>query len=276
MKRPLPRLLLPVAAFTLASTAFATLSPATAAQLRANYKAYYLGLPVATATLTIDLKQDRYEARLAGDVSGAASVMSAFSFEMQSLGKYQNGQLQPERYVYSSRAAKETRRQEVNFKASNVSAIAVEPPIKDLSERVPISTEHGQNVIDPLSAMVTAMTSGNPKPATTCGDALRVHGGSLRADVSTAFLRTQATRTPGYRGQASLCSVRYNPVAGHLANASYVKSIRENEQIRISSVAAGNGPFELLVSAVVPLQLGTARIELIEARIDGEVVNLAR
>ena len=276
MRRRLSHLAIHAGVLGLASVASGMVSRVCAAQLRANYKAYYLGLPVATVALTIDLTQDRYEARLGGDVSGAAATMSAFSFEMQSKGKYQNGQVQPERYVYSSRSAKETHRQEVNFKSSNVAAITIEPPLKDISERVPISTEHGQNVIDPLSALVAAMTSGDPKPANTCGDALRIHGGGLRADVSTAFLGQQATRTPGYRGQASLCSVRYNPVAGHLANASYVKSIRENEKIRISSVAAGKGPFELLVNAVVPLQLGTARIELIDARVDGELINVGR
>lgn len=258
----------------LAHVIVAALSPAAATQLRASYKAYYLGLPVATIGLTVDLVQDRYEARLGGDVSGVASMASGLSFEVQSRGKYRNGEVYPERYVYSSRAAKETHRQEVNFKSGNVATVAIEPPLKDLAERVPISAEHGQNVVDPLSALVAAMTSGDPKPATTCGDALRIHGGSVRADVSTSFLHMQATRTGRYRGQASLCAVRYNPVAGHLAGASYVNFMRNNQQIRVSSASAGQGPFEILVHAVVPLQLGTARIELVEARIDGEVVNL--
>ncbi len=251
----------------------APFSPAVATQLRANYKAYYLRLPVGTGVLTVDIEKDRYEARLSGEVSGAASLASGFSFEMQSRGKYQNGQLVPETYVYSSRAAKDVRNLQMNFKSSNVAHVAIDPPLADLGKRVPISTEHGQNVVDPLSALVAAMTAADPRPAATCGEALRIHGGNLRADVSTSFLQMETTRTSAYRGQASLCAVRYNPVAGHIADASYVKFMRDNQQIRVSSVPAG-GPFEVLVHASVPLQMGMVRIELTEARIDGAVVNL--
>ena len=253
----------------------APFSPAAATQLRANYTAYYLRLPVGTGVLTIDIEEDRYEARLSGEVSGAASLASGFSFEMQSRGKYQNGQLAPEKYIYTSRAAKDVRNLQMSFKSSSVTDVTMEPPLPDLGRRVPISTEHRQNVVDPLSALVAAMTSTHPKPVTAGGEALRIHGGNIRADVSTSFLQMQATQTAAYRGPASLCSVRYNPVAGHIADASYVKFMRDNQQIRVSSVPT-RGPFEVLVHASVPLQMGTVRIELTEARIDGVVVDLKR
>jgi len=54
-----------------------------------------------------------------------------------------------------------------------------------------------------------------------------------------------------------------------------VKFMRDNQQIRVSSVPT-RGPFEVLVHASVPLQMGTVRIELTEARIDGVVVDLKR
>lgn len=252
-------------------------SPAAASIISANYKVYYMGLTVASFATSFDVRNDRYSARLDGQVSGAASLTSSFTLSMDTSGGYQNGRVSPELFTYSLRSSKGPRQTRLLFKSGDVVSVTIEPPLDDLRDRVPIDAQHLRAVIDPLSALVLqASDVASNSGAAVCKQNFRLHLGVVRADLAVSFVRESTVKTPGYRGQAFLCAVRYSPVAGHLASSPTVEQVNRNGPIHVTLASVGNGRVVIPVSATVPLRVGSVTVELIDASIDGATVGASR
>ena len=74
--------------------------------------------------------------------------------------------------------------------------------------------------------------------------------------------------TSGYSGPVSVCSLRYTPVAGHKPSAGIVRFMAANRDMEVRLAIPAGARVALLVGATVPMQLGTATIEL--TRLDVE------
>jgi hypothetical protein len=133
-------------------------------------------------------------------------------------------------------------------------AAAVPPP---KSDRVPVTQTNRQGIVDPLTAMLfSAAAAGERLSQEVCRHTLPIFDGQQRYDLKLAFKRMdKVTAEKGYAGPVVVCSVSYEPIAGHRASTPLVKYLSEGREMEMAlAPIAGTrllAPFRLLVESAL-------------------------
>ena len=110
-----------------------------------------------------------------------------------------------------------------------------------------------QRIVDPLTAMLfSAAAGGEGLSQEACRHTLPIFDGNHRYDLKLAFKRTdKVTAEKGYAGPVVVCSVSYEPIAGHRSSTQLIKYLSEGREIEIAlaSVAGTRllAPFRVLI-----------------------------
>src|SRR2546423_4565145 len=152
----------------------------------------------------------------------------------------------------------------------NVKELTATPPPS--SDRVPVSNSNRQGIVDPLTALLfSATAAGEGLSQEACRRTLPIFDGHQRYDLKLAFIRMdKMTAEKGYAGAVVVCSVSYEPIAGHRANIPLVKYLSEGREMEIAlAPIAGTrllAPFRLsVVSTLANLMIEANRFETIMA-----------
>src|SRR5262249_117637 len=91
---------------------------------------------------------------------------------------------------------------------------ATPPPSSD---RVPVTNSNRQGIVDPLTALLfSADAAGEGLFPEACRHTLPIFDGHHRYDLKLRFKRMdKVTAEKGYAGPVVVCSVNYEPIAGH-------------------------------------------------------------
>src|SRR5262249_53819031 len=144
---------------------------------------------------------------------------------------------------------------------SDVTMVLDEGSVKELaatvpaqkSDRVPVTQTNRQGIVDPLTAMLfSAAAAGEGLAKDVCRHTLPIFDGQQRYDLKLAFKRIdKVTAEKGYAGPVVVCSVSYEPIAGHRANIPLIKYLSEGREMEIAlAPIAGTrllAPFRLSV-----------------------------
>ena len=148
----------------------------------------------------------------------------------------------------------------------NVKELTPTPPPS--SDRVPVSNSNRQGIVDPLTALLfSATAAGEGLSQEACRRTLPIFDGHQRYDLKLAFKRMdKMTAEKGYAGAVVVCSVSYEPIAGHRANIPLVKYLSEGREMEIAlAPIAGTpllAPFRLsVVSTLANLMIEANRFE---------------
>jgi hypothetical protein len=143
----------------------------------------------------------------------------------------------------------------------NVKELAVTPPPS--SDLVPVTKANRQGIVDPLTALLfSAAAAGEGLSQEACRRTLPIFDGHQRYDLKLAFKRMdKMTAEKGYAGPVVVCSVNYEPIAGHRANIPLVKYLSEGREIEIALAPIAGmrllAPFRLsVVSTLANLDRG--------------------
>jgi len=143
---------------------------------------------------------------------------------------------------------------------------ATVPPPK--SDRVPVTQTNRQGIVDPLTAMLfSATAAGEGLHRDVCRHTLPIFDGQQRYDLKLAFKRMdKVTAEKGYAGPVVVCSVTYEPIAGHQPSIPLVKYLSEGREMEIAlAPLAGTrllAPFWVsVVSALANLVIEANRFE---------------
>jgi hypothetical protein len=146
---------------------------------------------------------------------------------------------------------------------------ATPPPSQD---RVPVTTANRRAIVDPLTAVLfSAATAGETLSQEACRRTLPIFDGHQRYDFKLAFKRMdKVTAEKGYAGPVVVCSVNYEPIAGHRASMPLVKYLSENRDMEMAlAPIAGTrllAQFRLsVVSMLANLTIEANRFETIVA-----------
>src|SRR5215813_11928704 len=137
----------------------------------------------------------------------------------------------------------------------SVKELAAAPPPK--SDRVPVTQANRQGIVDPLTAMLfSAAAAGEGLSQDVCRHTLPIFDGQQRYDLKLAFKRMdKVTAEKGYAGPVVVCSVSYEPIAGHRAATPLVKYLSEGREIELAlAPVAGTrllAPFRMLVESAL-------------------------
>ncbi|PPQ17231.1 hypothetical protein CV770_21855 [Bradyrhizobium sp. AC87j1] len=256
-------------ALLLASSLIIQIPTSDAATVRAKYSLSYLGVRVGELTTTSNIGPTSYEADLTAHLSGIAAVARPYRLSMKADGILKDGLILPSSFSLSQAGA-ETRTIRVASAAGNIKAAEIDPPIETDGPRVPLTEEHRRNVVDPLSALIMPVRqNGGDLDPSTCRRTVRLFTGAARSDLEFANAGSEQVKSRAYRGPVTVCSVRYKPLAGHNPEATTTRFMMSNTGIRIRLAALQDTPYALLISATVPLPVGTGSVQLDEYSIDG-------
>jgi hypothetical protein len=132
---------------------------------------------------------------------------------------------------------------------------ATVPPPK--SDRVPVTQTNRQGIVDPLTAMLfSAAAAGEGLARDMCRHTLPIFDGQQRYDLKLAFKRMdKVTAEKGYAGPVVVCSVSYEPIAGHRSSTPLIKYLSEGREMEMAlAPVAGTrllAPFRMLVESAL-------------------------
>jgi hypothetical protein len=239
--------------------------------LEASYTISFARVPVGDITATAVFGESEYamSARArAGGALKAILVDGEASFSTQ--GTIKDGHPVPTTFTSKIVSNTETSDVSMVLDEGNVKELVAIPPPS--SDRVPVTNSNRQRVVDPLSALLfSAAAPGEGLSQEACRRTLPVFNGQERYDLKLAYKRMdKVTAEKGYAGPVVVCSVSYEPIAGHRATILLVKYLSEGREMEIALAPITGtrllAPFRLLVvSALANLMIEANRFETIMA-----------
>jgi hypothetical protein len=235
--------------------------------LDASYTISFARIPVGEITATVVFGQNEYaiSARArAGGVLKALLVDGEASFSTDGTIKSDY----PVPTTFTSKIVSNTESSDARMvlEEGNVKELAATPPPS--SDLVPVTKANRQGIVDPLTALLfSAAAAGEGLSQEACRRTLPIFDGHQRYDLKLAFKRMdKMTAEKGYAGPVVVCSVNYEPIAGHRANIPLVKYLSEGREIEIAlAPIAGTrllAPFRLsVVSTLANLVIEANRFE---------------
>jgi hypothetical protein len=246
---------------------------ANAATISTRYSLSYMGLTVGAVVAVNRLTLSAFESELEVRLTGAASVITPYKMSMKASGSIRQGMIQPSSFSSRLEGGGESRTMRVSLARGIAKSSEIYPPFEDIDQRVPVTEEHKRKVFDPLSALIMTIPSGGGSlGASACNRTLHVFDGFSRSDIELTYVRSEPFKTKGYAGPVSVCSARYVPIAGHNPNSNMTRSMAANRGIEVRLAPIQDTPLIMIVSATVPMPLGTGVVELDEFQIKPTVV----
>jgi Protein of unknown function (DUF3108) len=246
--------------------------PARATTVRAKYTIFYLGLPVGDMETVKTFGVSTYQSSVDARVAGIAAIVSNFKMNMKSNGVIRKNVVQPNNFAAEETGSGESQTMRMTLVGGSVKSAEIVPPVRDLDQRVPLLDEHKRNVVDPASSLIiTARSNQDPLGLSACNRTVRIFDGFSRSDYALEFIKTEDLNTSGYNGKVAVCSLRYLPIAGHKPAATMTKFMQSNTGIEVRLASIPDTQQLLIVSATIPLQVGTASFQIEELHIEPAV-----
>jgi hypothetical protein len=251
--------------------------PARATTVRAKYTIFYLGLAVGNMETVKKFGVSTYQSSVDARVAGIATIVSNFKMNMTSNGIIRKNVVQPNSFAAEETGAGESQTMRMTLVGGSVKSAEIVPPVGDLDQRVPLLDEHKKNIIDPASALIMTVPSGQDTLGpSACNRTFRMFDGFSRSDIALEFVGTEDVNMHGYKGKVPVCSVRYLPIAGHKPAATMTKFMQSNTRMEVRLAPIPDTQQLLIVSATIPLQVGTASLQIEELQIEPAVLGSAR
>src|SRR4249920_2393214 len=202
--------------------------------LDASYTISFARIPVGEITATVVFGDSEYaiSARArAGGVMKALSVDGEGSFTTR--GTITDGHPVPTNFT--SKIVSNTGTSDVTMvlDEDSVRELAATPPPGQ--DRVPVTAANRRSIVDPLTAVLfSTAAAGETLSQDACRRTLPIFDGHQRYDLKLAFKRMdKVTAEKGYAGPVVVCSVSYQPIAGH-ASIPLVKYLSEGREMEMA------------------------------------------
>ena len=240
--------------------------PAAGGQVSADYAAWFIGIPIGRGTLTATVDGASYRTHVSGRVTGIAALFVGGSGTAEANGRLAGTAPVPVQFRAEVRSGGKVETTRIAMAGGNVQSVERNPDKPPHPRATPVLPEHLRGVLDPLSAGVfIAGGSGPVTGAAACERRTRIYNGVYRFDLVYAFVATRQVEIAGYKGDAAICSVRFEPIAGFRADRSDIQSARRRSaELTLVPVAGSRA----LIPARVSLSTGYGHGLLEATRLD--------
>jgi hypothetical protein len=212
------------------------------------------GVEIGKASLILDITDDGYAAAGSAKVTGLARLVSSGEGSVSARGNFVNGKVSPLTYSSTSETDKRSEEIRISFANNVVKEFAVSPPTPPADDRVPVTEQHREGVVDPMSAALLPVAgTGDLLAHESCNRTVSIFDGRQRYDLVFSYERTEAAKNvSGYNGPMLVCRIDYRPIAGHRASRLQVKYMEDNKNIFVwlAPVAGTRVLFPIRVSIV--------------------------
>lgn len=229
-------------------------------KLDARYTVTLSGIPVGRGAWVIDLREDHFTAAASGATAGLLQIFANGQGQSAARGSVAGGQPIPS--TYASSIVNDNKSDEVRMviSAGNVKEYVADPPTVPSPDRVPITDAHRRGVFDPMTAsLIRVPGSGDTFVPQACPKHVAIFDGRMRYDLHFAFKRLEKVKAEkGYQGTVVVCSVRFLPIAGHVADRAAIKYLVElsDMEIWLAPIAGTRVMVPYRVAIPTPIGLG--------------------
>ena len=224
--------------------------------LDAGYTISFARIPVGEITATVVFGDSEYAISARARAGGAMKVISVDgegSFTTR--GTIKDGHPVPTNFT--SKIVSNTGNSDVTMvlDEGSVRELAATPPPSQ--DRVSVTVANRRSIVDPLTAVLfSTAAAGETLSQDACRRTLPIFDGHQRYDLKLAFNRMdKVTAEKGYAGPVVVCSVSYEPIAGHRASIPLVKYLSEGGEMEMAlAPIAGTrllAPFRLSVLSML-------------------------
>ena len=236
-------------------------SPASAADLYMKYKLYALSLPIGSGVLYLDANAERYSLSANGETAAFGKLVSDGKGSVKASGDVSGPTLAPSSYALDLKSEDETGTISMKMRAGKVDQVAVNPPQDRMKERIKVTAAHLKDVLDPLSAALLPAPKGLTKDS--CNRTLHIYDGKERYDVHMRYKSRRSARTSDgrFNGDVLICSVRYEPVAGHRPKRKSIQQLAANKSMEVWLAPVGDKPYLVPLRASISLPFGSLVVE---------------
>jgi len=145
----------------------------------------------------------------------------------------------------------------MGFDKDGIDRLSVLPTAMDAADTVPLMRSHLNDVLDPLSAILTITHSDASTP---CARKIPIFDGKQRFDIDLRYARKEPVE--GMPGEmAIVCRVKYTPIAGYRPTEE-TRQLAESTGIEITFRVVSAAKLMLPQSASIPTGAGHVRIDL--------------
>jgi len=247
-------------------------------KLDASYTISFARIRVGDIAATGVFGESEYAISARGRAGGIMKVLVDGEASFSTHGTIKDGYPVPTTFTSKIVSDAETSDVTMVLDEGSVKELAATvPPPK--SDRVPVTQTNRQGIVDPLTAMLfSAAATGEGLARDVCRHTLPIFDGQQRYDLKLAFKRMDKVRAEkGYAGPAVVCSVSYEPIAGHRPSTPLIKYLSEGREMEMAlAPVAGTRllvPFRMLVgSALANLVIEANQFEVIVQPSDASTV----
>src|SRR5262245_61231973 len=233
--------------------------------LDATYTISFARIPVGEIAATVVFCDSEYAISARGRAGGVMKVLSVDgegSFNTH--GAIKDGHPVPTNFTSKIVSNNETSDVTMVLDEGNVRELTATPPPSQ--DRVPVTAANRRGIVDPLTAVLFSAATAETLFPEACRRTLPIFDGHQRYDLKLAFKRMdKVTAQKGYAGPVVVCSLSYEPIAGHRASIPLVKYLSENRVMEMALAPIGTrflAPFRLsVVSMLANLTVEANRFE---------------
>jgi len=204
------------------------------ANLDVSYTISFARIRVGDIAATVVFGDNEYAISARGRAGGVMRVLVDGEASFATRGTVKDGHPVPT--TFTSKIIS-------NTEFSDVTMVLDEGGVKKLAagpqpggDRVPITEANRQGIVDPLTAMFfSAAAAGEGLSPKACRQTLPIFDGHHRYDLKLRFKRMdEVTAEKGYAGRVVVCSVGYEPIAGHRPSTPLVKYLSEGREMEVA------------------------------------------
>lgn len=242
--------------------------------LDARYTVSFGRIRVGEMTAAIVLGDKEYAISVHGRAGGLMKALVDGKGSFSTRGTITDDHLVPAKFSSKIVSNAETSDVTMALDDGSVKELEITPPPRS----VPLTEANQQGIVDPLTAMLfSGATEGDGLSQQACRQTLPIFDGQQRYDLKLAFKRMdKVIAEKGYAGPVVVCSLRYEPIAGHNASTTLVKYLSEGREMEIAlAPVAGTRllvPFRMsVVSMLANLVIEANRFEATAPALDPAV-----
>jgi|RhiMetdeSRZDD1v2_1073273.scaffolds.fasta_scaffold214325_4 uncharacterized protein DUF3108 len=222
-------------ATTLAAVTAALHDPTHAeGKLDASYTISFARLEVGDIFVTVVFGDSDYAISARGRAGGVMKALIDGEGSFAARGTLKDGYPLPTTFTSKIVSSVETSEVTMVLDEGRVKELTAIPPPN--TNAVPVTEANRQGIVDPLTAMLfSTAVGGESLSQAACRQTLPIFDGRQRFDLKLGFKRMdKVTAEKGYAGPVVVCSVTYEPIAGHRSSAALVKYLSEGREMEMA------------------------------------------
>lgn len=185
-------------------------------KVSAHYAVSFLGLPLGEGTMTSTTDGVSYTTTLNARVGGIARLFAPGHGTAVASGRVVGDRTLASSFRTEIHTRGQVETTAIGMAAGNVQSVSISPQKPPHPQATPVPDNELRGVLDPLSAGIFVTPGTGPVVAAgACNRRSRIYNGRERFDLIFSFVAVRPVEIGGYKGDAVVCSVRYEPVAGY-------------------------------------------------------------